>query len=123
MNREEKFIKLANKIAHLSEHNMRIGAVVAKGSRVLSFGINKYKSHPQQINPYTLNTGLIHAELNAIINCRTDITGGTIYISRLLKNGLPALSKPCKSCMKMISLYGIKKIVYTTEIGIEIENI
>jgi len=123
MNREEKFIKLASKVAQLSEHNMRIGAVIAKGSRVFSFGINKYKSHPKQINPHTLTTGLIHAELDAIINSRTNIEGATIYIVRLFKTGEQAMAKPCKSCSKLLILYGIRKIVYSVAGGIKIETI
>ena len=48
-----------------------------------------------------------------------DLIGSTIYVSRILKSGKSGLAKPCMECMCLIKSVGIKKIVYTTDSGVE----
>ena len=120
MTRDERLIKLTLKVAEKSQHRFPIGAIIAIGSRILSLGINKYRTHPQQINHHTNEVGgSIHAELDAIISCQ-NTKDATIYIARLLSNGDAGLAKPCKICQKIIESCGIKKVVYTTRDGIAI---
>lgn len=120
MTRDERMIRLALKVAEKSQHKFRTGVVIAIGSRIISIGINKYRTHPQQINCHTnMNSNSIHAELDAIISCHSPL-GATIYVARILKDGTSGLSKPCKTCQGIIELYGIKKVVYTTHDGLEV---
>lgn len=40
------------------------------------------------------------------------VEGMDLYVARFLKKGTPAISKPCKFCMKWIRTYRIGKIHY-----------
>jgi deoxycytidylate deaminase len=119
MCRQERFIRIASKIAQKSEHHYPIGAAVVKGNRVLATGVNLYKSHPLQ-EAYEkdgdiIDSSSIHAEVAAIRKLpRNILEGATIYVARLLANGSNGLSKPCSGCMMRIKKSGIKKVVYTT---------
>lgn len=120
MTRDEHLIKLALKVAAKSQHKFPMGAIIAAGNRILAFGINKYRTHPQQINHYTNDIGgSIHAELDAIISC-CNSNGATIYIARLFKDGTAGMAKPCVLCQNIIETAGIKKVVFTTRYGIDI---
>lgn len=88
-----------------------MGAVIAKGNKVLSSGFNVRKTHP------TYGTGYyrhLHAEGNAIykaVRKRIDLQGSTIYVYR--NNG--RLAKPCLHCQELIERFGISEIVYSAE--------
>lgn len=43
--------------------------------------------------------------------------GAVIYIARVLKDGNPALARPCKKCQNVLRAHGIKKAYFT--IGID----
>lgn len=124
MARDERFLNLALKIAGQSQHKFPIGAVITIGNRILSIGINKYKTHPKQLNNYSNSVDKhgtsIHAELAAILSY-PKLKGSTIYVARLLYGGSFGLSKPCRSCQNLIEIAGIKKIVYND--GEEIKTI
>ena len=115
--RQDNFINIAIKVSQLSNHKFKIGAVISKGRRIISFGINKYKSHPKQINPHTKQQGTsIHAELDALIRAPYPlINNSSIYIARLLRNGETGYCRPCSSCIILLKQYGIKKMIYTLE--------
>lgn len=111
--------KFARKLAAQSEFSRaRIGAVITKGGRVLSTGINERK--------YTKRNGRswpsIHAEEAAILkilkepNGQRKLIGATIYVSRIKKDGTPGLAKPCKDCQALINAVGIKRVFYTEDI-------
>ena len=117
MSRQQGLINTALKIAQLSEHKFKIGAILTRGRRIISCGVNKYKSHPKQINPHTKALGTsIHAELDCIIKAPYPmISGSSIYVARLLRDGTPGYCRPCESCISLLKEYGIKKITYTLE--------
>jgi len=119
MSRTIKLVQLALKVAELSDHRFSMGAVIARGSRVISFGVNKYKTHPLQINHHTGRLGgSIHAELDAILKApyryRKD---SQMCIGRVLKDGSPGNARPCKNCCKLLSDSGIYIIAYSTSSG------
>jgi deoxycytidylate deaminase len=62
----------------------------------------------------------IHAELDAIFKVKNkeQLKGATIYIARLGRNGYPGMSCPCRMCQSLISKYGLKRAVFTTDYGI-----
>ena len=118
-----KIINKAKQVAKLSDHpNQQLGAVIFdKKGRILSVGHNWHtKTHPVISRINELKT--MHAECHAILGCRHkyDLTEANIFVYRELKNKQPALAKPCELCMKVIKLFGIKKIWYTTGNAIEV---
>lgn len=116
MERDERFINYALFIAKLSKHRRhKVGAIITKGSRILSVGINKVKTHPLQHNTHTKKHGKsIHAELSAILGLSTNQRrGSTIYVARLLADESYGLAKPCSYCMALIEEVEIKKVVWT----------
>ena len=93
-----------------------MGAVITKGSRVLSFGTNKVKTHPKQRNPHTGNRGFIHAEFDALLRAPyIHYSNSQIYVARLLKDGTVGKARPCKSCTELLLSHGIYIVIYSLE--------
>lgn len=125
--REKKYFKIADSVSQLSNHpKAKLGCIIVSHKRILSSGFNSNtKTHTKQkrldkIRFKTESTGKIHAETQALlplINSRTDLSKAELYISRRLKDGSLAMSKPCPSCMALIRSCGIKTIHYTTSEG------
>lgn len=112
-------IRQAIKVAETSRHRQRFGAVVAKGSRVISSGINSYKTHTKSTSPYRTT----HAEFSAILRSNKELTGATLYVVRLLATGELGLAKPCPDCRRFIEKMNLKKIIYSTEDGFTEESL
>lgn len=49
---------------------------------------------------------VVHAEVNAIVNAKTDLTNCTIFVTLF----------PCHECAKLIVQAGIKKVVYEEDL-------
>lgn len=89
-----------------------------KRGRVLSVGKNSYvKTHPMQAahahragEPYKV---YLHAEIAAIVKCKSLDKAHKISIFRYLEDGSPAEARPCKICAGAIRLAGIKHIEHT----------
>jgi deoxycytidylate deaminase len=111
------FFNLAKQASKNSNHHEhKIGCVIAKGKRIFSIGWNSLRTHPDSPHKYKS----VHAEFHAINNLYPEtLRGSSIYIYRERKNGDPALSKPCPSCMKLIKSVGIKNIYYTNYLEVE----
>lgn len=115
-NRQRKLLNLAVKLAETSEVQHRHGAVIVKGGRVISTGVNKWRNkqvNPQETPEYNPNLSY-HAEVDAISHAGSDLNGATIYIARVNKHGHEQLSRPCVRCAKALKEAGIKKVVYTS---------
>ncbi len=120
-----KFLRLAlrrilgQKYSDHIQH--RHAAVIVKAGRVLAVGRNRNKTHPGSVLDADGETILktIHAEFDAISKVKNKqlLKGATIYVARLGRNGHPGMSCPCEMCQHLISKYGLKKAVYTTEDG------
>ena len=116
-------IHVATKKAFDSKfHRARVGAVIAKGHRLLASGCNRIGySRLLPNRPYPES---IHAEQQAILTLlaqrRLDaLIGSTIYVSRVGRDGQQRLSKPCPTCHSLIKAVGISTVVYTTDNGVE----
>lgn len=106
-------MNLATNLAMSSDCNFKHGAVVVKGGRIVSTGINRFKNHPMMVSPEHIKEHCsVHAEVDAIRKLK-NARGATIYIARIGKRGNQALSRPCDSCYTAIQKAGINKIVYT----------
>lgn len=115
LKRDKRNFKIAKLAArHSTASNFRIGAVIAKGRKVLGVGFNDpFKTHPKSNTPYQF----IHAELAALINARCDVTGAVIYVFRAGQNERPLLAKPCEHCMELIKRAGIKAVFFSIHGG------
>lgn len=107
-----------------------IGAVIEKNGKPISIGWSQEKTHPftNQHGTYSKNNCVhigknIHAEISAIfrVKNRESLIGAAIYIYRQNKDGNLAMSRPCPMCYKMIKECGFKKMIFTTDGGIEEE--
>lgn len=108
---------------------VNIGAVLVVGNYVVSKGANLDKAHPLQFK-YNVkahrppSAHKLHAEVHALLKSKQfDLTGGTAYIGRLDRNGLPAMCRPCKACMLALRDAGIRTIFYSSRQGIKRERI
>jgi len=92
---------------------MKHGAVIVKGGRVISIGINKNRNHPTVVSSEHIKTHCsVHAEVDALRKVR-NAKGATIYVARVNKRGQDRLSRPCDRCHTAIREAGIRKVVYT----------
>lgn len=92
---------------------MKHGAVIVKGGRVISIGINKNRNHPTVVSAEHIKTHCsIHAEIDALRKV-SNAKGATIYVARVNKKGQDRMSRPCDRCHDAISDAGIRKVIYT----------
>jgi deoxycytidylate deaminase len=114
-----KFFDLAKKISKLSDHrNHKLGSVIVRGSKVVSVGTNRVKTHPRSTHPFRS----LHSEMAAILLAKQDLNDCEIYVYRETKEGIPALARPCVYCFPFIRESGIKKIHYSVAAGYKTEG-
>lgn len=120
-NREKSFLLATLDIAKTSTCSIKHGAmIVASGSQILAKGTNVMRNdahlfedfeRPQR--PYGVSE---HAEEAAVRKAgNSNLKGATIYVARVDKHAMPAMSKPCLSCDKLLRQVGIRKVVYTSD--------
>ena len=95
----------------------RLGAVVVKGSRILSTGFNELS-----YNGIT-RRGTTHAEEAAITKLLkakrfSDLVGSDLYVLRFTKAGRIGLSYPCDRCWNLIRSVGIRNVFFTGNDGV-----
>lgn len=89
-----------------------------KKGNILSIGKNSYvKTHPLQVW-YANKAGeptkiFLHAEIHAIVRCRTTAKPYKIMVFRYGKRGEPRNAKPCRICEQAIKEFGIKIVEHT----------
>lgn len=105
--------RIVIKVAQRSIQPYRHGAIIVKGKRLLSEGVNRDRTHPKSNQP----TLLTHAEFDAIQKAGDDIRGAILYVTRVLADGTLAMSKPCVLCQDLINRCGLSEVVYTDRGG------
>jgi len=95
------------------------GVIIAKGTNSYS------KTHPMQAD-YAKKMGrndaiYLHAEIAALIKCRRDPY--IMFVFRFNKKGESVMAKPCPICNLAMKEAGVKKVIYTTNGGVEEEII
>lgn len=127
-----KFILEAIKLSRGHEYDTGLQAyltaLIVSGGRILSVGFNgrdkassglqrRYSQHNSHraSKPCT-----IHAEIDAVLNCRKkiDLTGSKVFVIRRLRldsaeNPLIAMAKPCPMCQAVLFSYGVRRATYT----------
>ena len=122
---DEYFMGVALLAAKRSKDpNRQVGACIVKDNKILATG---YNGLPNGCNDQAFYWGketsddevderlafnkfwyVVHAELNAILNCRLDmskLSNSTIYVDLF----------PCNECAKAIIQAGIKEVVYMSD--------
>lgn len=109
---DEYFMSIALLSALRSKDPTRqVGACIVRDNKILSVGYNGFPNgcsddeFPWDKEGELLETKrpyVVHAELNAILNCKCNLNNSTIYVTLF----------PCCECAKAIIQSGIKKVVY-----------
>jgi deoxycytidylate deaminase len=126
--RHTKIFDVLFKLAETVEPvgNAKLAAAIVIKNEIISFGINKRKSHPFQ-KRFGKNSDAIflHAEIDAIKNAlrhvsQEELSRASLYVARAKKtekrNYIQGMAKPCeKGCQCAIAAFGIKNVYYTTD--------
>jgi deoxycytidylate deaminase len=133
-----KYLNIALRLISEHSYNENLkshhAAVIVKGGKVLSIGVNKFKTHTMVIAPIFRQSesscGIeyvqsMHAEMDAInkVSDKRTLRNAKIFVARLDKWGEPAMSCPCYLCQYYIKKYGIKRMIYTTQEGPKIRSV
>jgi len=108
---DKRFIDMAAHIAQWSKDpSTKCGAVITRDKFIVSLGFNGFPvgcSDDKLLysNRERKYERVIHAEINAILMAKTDLTGCTIYVHPFT---------PCARCAAVIIQTGIKRIVTKT---------
>ena len=102
-----RFLKLAQEVSNWSrDPSTQVGAVIARDKQVVSLGFNGFPAgiadDDRLLDRPSKMSLIIHAEPNAILQAKQDLTGCTIYTYPFM---------PCSSCALLIVQSGIKKVV------------
>jgi deoxycytidylate deaminase len=114
---EQRYLALAANLARSSEvPRYKHGAIIVKGGRIVSTGINKIRNHPTVFgsSPKLLikSEAHIHAEADAIRKV-SELKGAKIYVARVNRSGQVRFSRPCDMCYRAIVKSGIRKVCHT----------
>lgn len=129
--RHDKYINILSKIAIdvTPVATARIAACVVYKNEIVSFGINRLKTHPFQAKfGKNSNAIFLHAETDCIKNALRelspdDLQRSSLYICRVkytnkYKERLVfGIAKPCPGCMRAIASFGIRNVFYSCENG------
>lgn len=95
-----------------------IGAVLVKGSKVISSGCNKNSGKMISLRKQGYKIWSLHAEMVCMLG--NDCSGGYLFVAGFkTKNKNSINSKPCLECVKMAKRAGIKGIFYLNKETIE----
>ena len=97
----------------------RMGAVMVRGGKIIGKGHNRFSAIAAKFaKQYNLDLYSLHAEMACIEDC-DDVEGAVLFVAGIKRNGRRVYCRPCKHCMKIISLLPIKAVYYETKQGIE----
>lgn len=106
---DDRFIKLAKFIGEnwSKDPSTQVGAVIAKYNDFISLGYNGFPSGVPDDEGYLNDRSekyprVIHAEKNAILKAKRDLSGCTIYVYPL---------PPCPQCAAFIIQSGCRRVV------------
>ncbi len=102
-----RFLRLAQHVSTWSKYpRTKVGAVIADGKNIVSLGFNGFPPGIQddhRLDDRELALKIVtHAEVNAILTARRDVSGYTLYTWPF---------SPCNSCASIVIKSGIKKVV------------
>ncbi len=97
----------------------RLGCVVFKGKRILSWGFNQIRTSNAIPDRFKKFIEALHAEQHAIMRVPNKelLNGASLLVIRINRNGKLTNARPCKNCMKTINYFGINNIYFSNENG------
>jgi deoxycytidylate deaminase len=119
MTRDEKMMMAAYGLTYSSKHRNPMAAIITRGNRIFSTGVNRYGTHPKQKNPHSNRLcNSIHCELAAIIAfgrlLEKDFPeDATIHICRRRSDESAGLAFPCRCCVDILKVLDIRRVVYS----------
>lgn len=111
-NRDKRHIARAGFLARVSTERYKHGCVIVRGGRVIGVGVNTFRNNPNNVE-HPKQEASYHAETNAMRGL--DVTGATIYVSRINAAKELTLSAPCFNCLERIKLSGAKRVVWSVD--------
>jgi len=110
---DERFLSLAKFVSQWSKDpSTKVGAVIANGKIIVSLGFNGFPSKiPDDDKLFDRSKKyprVVHAEMNAILFAKRDLTDHSIYTYPLL---------PCDDCAKHIVQTGITRVISPKELA------
>ena len=108
-----RIVALAEAAALRSSWQWKVGAVIYRGSVILSIGTNDHlKTSPRSWHQFNAR----HAEFNAISKLSEySLKGASIYVHRVGRDGLTHNAKPCPACEKMLAWSEIKRVEWSED--------
>ena len=108
---DKTMLEMAKAISKLSKDpRTKVGAILlSKDGKKLSMGYNGFPQgmdEPKELwKRHKKHSYVVHAEINAIVNCDFEKEGATLYCTL----------QPCNSCLGAIINSGVKRIVFENE--------
>jgi dCMP deaminase len=116
---DEYFMQIARTTATRSTcDRASVGCVLTLNNRIISTGYNGSApglEHCDDVGHLMVDSHCvrtIHAEQNAVLFARTDLTGATCYVTHF----------PCIHCTKILIAAGVKRLVFAESYGTEAEK-
>jgi dCMP deaminase len=115
-NKHKLYMGIAQAVAKFGTcGRAQVGAILVKDGRVMGTGYNGApagEAHCADVGCLLIRrwgkdhcATAIHAEVNAILNARSDVRGATLYCTH----------EPCYDCMRLLINAGISRIIYKRE--------
>ena len=97
----------------------RLGCVVFKGKRILSWGFKQIRTSNAIPDRFKKFIEALHAEQHAIMRVPNKelLNGASLLVIRINRNGKLTNARPCKNCMRTINYFKISNIYYSNENG------
>lgn len=133
LTRDIKIMELARRLAINNpgiKDRFKLTAILVYKRDIVSIGNNGLRTHPLQ-KKYGKNEEAIflHAEIDAIAQglnhiSREELKASTLYVHRVKRNSpikhkaewVDGLACPCDGCQGAIHAFGIKRVIYSTNI-------
>ena len=97
----------------------RLGCVVFKGKRILSYGYNQIRTSNAIPDKYKKYIEALHAEQHAIMKIQNKelLNGASLLVIRINRHGKLTNARPCENCMKTIVHFKFSNIYFSNENG------
>ena len=131
MSRQERFIKIGEQVALLSDFKFKVGAVLTRGNRIISAApcssktstLQYYSNSFRDFKDSNFVIPKLHAEVNCLqrLSRREDYSDCDIYVVRVKrkKNNsneyIFGNSRPCMGCSHLINEFRLRYVIYYDE--------
>ena len=113
---DECFMTMAETVSMRSKDmTTKVGVIiVSEEKNHVAIGYNGFPTgmSENQSRWDNKNSYVVHAELNAVINAKADLTGWTVYTTMF----------PCTECTKMLLQTGVSRVVYKDRSSASVED-